>query len=180
VSNGKQGKPWQVLYLLLVLYSGKCVAKCFGRCKGTSVHFLTYPLLSYYPPHLPLSICLGMPVSPDTRPFTIVTVRGHPSVSLLPLSLPTLPLFICIPPHHLCTSSKDHTSSRRPLGPMVRWLSRSHSTDGCRHPTPLSTLTSEALDKLWMHWDRCAWHYSTPPSCGLPFMGGLVLGGSVL
>jgi hypothetical protein len=27
-------------------------------CKGTSIHFLTYPLLSYYPPHLPLSICI--------------------------------------------------------------------------------------------------------------------------
>jgi hypothetical protein len=27
-------------------------------CKGTSVHFLTYPRLSYYPPHLPLSICI--------------------------------------------------------------------------------------------------------------------------
>jgi hypothetical protein len=25
------------------------------------------------------------------------SVRGHPSVSLLPLSSPTLPLFICIP-----------------------------------------------------------------------------------
>jgi hypothetical protein len=31
--------------------------QCQG-CKGTSVHFLTYPLLSYYPPHLPLSICI--------------------------------------------------------------------------------------------------------------------------
>jgi hypothetical protein len=28
------------------------------KCKGTSVHFLTSPLLSYYPPHLPLSICI--------------------------------------------------------------------------------------------------------------------------
>jgi hypothetical protein len=36
-------------------------------------------------------------------------VRGHPSVSLPPLSSPTLPLFICIPPPHLCTISKDHT-----------------------------------------------------------------------
>jgi hypothetical protein len=36
-------------------------------------------------------------------------VRGHPSVSLLPLSCPTLHLFICIPPPHLCTIFKDHT-----------------------------------------------------------------------
>jgi hypothetical protein len=43
----------------------------------------------------------------------VPTVRGHPSISLLPLSSPTLPLFICIRPLHLCTSSKDHTSSRR-------------------------------------------------------------------
>jgi predicted aspartyl protease len=36
-------------------------------------------------------------------------VRGHPSISLLPLSSPTLHLFICIPPPHLCTIFKDHT-----------------------------------------------------------------------
>jgi predicted aspartyl protease len=36
-------------------------------------------------------------------------VRGHPSVSLLPLSSPTLHLFICIPLPHLCTIFKDHT-----------------------------------------------------------------------
>jgi hypothetical protein len=49
-----------------------------------------------------------------------VSVRGHPSVSLLPLSSPTLHLFICTPPHHLCTIFKDHTHSRRLLSPMVR------------------------------------------------------------
>jgi hypothetical protein len=38
-----------------------------------------------------------------------VFVRGHPSISLLPLSYPTLHLFICIPPPHLCTIFKDHT-----------------------------------------------------------------------
>jgi hypothetical protein len=31
------------------------------------------------------------------------TVRGHLSISLPPLSSPTLPLFICIPSPHLCT-----------------------------------------------------------------------------
>jgi hypothetical protein len=59
-------------------------------------------------------------------------VRGHPSVSLLPLSSPTLPLFICIPPPHLCTSSKDHTSSRR--------LSRSLHTKCRRLPASPSTV----------------------------------------
>jgi hypothetical protein len=39
-------------------------------------------------------------------------VRGHPSVSLLPLSSPTLPLSICTPYTHLCIISKDHTYSR--------------------------------------------------------------------
>jgi hypothetical protein len=41
------------------------------------------------------------------------TVRGHPSVSLLPLSSPTLPLFICTPFPHLCTISRDYTQSQR-------------------------------------------------------------------
>jgi hypothetical protein len=36
-------------------------------------------------------------------------VRGHPSISLPPLPSPTPPLFICIPPPHLCTISRDHT-----------------------------------------------------------------------
>jgi hypothetical protein len=38
-----------------------------------------------------------------------VHVRGYPSISLLPLSSPTLHLFICTSPPHLCTISKDHT-----------------------------------------------------------------------
>jgi hypothetical protein len=45
----------------------------------------------------------------DIDIYLQVHVRGHPSVSLLPLSSPTLPLFICIPPPHLCTIFKDHT-----------------------------------------------------------------------
>jgi hypothetical protein len=44
--------------------------------------------------------------------FLEEAVRGHLSFSLLPLSSPTLHLFICIPPHHLCTIFKDHTHSR--------------------------------------------------------------------
>jgi hypothetical protein len=39
-------------------------------------------------------------------------VRGHLSVSLLPLSSPTLLLFICIHPPHLCTILKDYNHSR--------------------------------------------------------------------
>jgi hypothetical protein len=39
----------------------------------------------------------------------LCTVRGHPSVSLLPLSSPTLPLFICTPSPHLCIISRDYT-----------------------------------------------------------------------
>jgi hypothetical protein len=39
-------------------------------------------------------------------------VRGHPSVSLLPLSSPTLLLFICTPYTHLCIISKDYNHSR--------------------------------------------------------------------
>jgi hypothetical protein len=38
-----------------------------------------------------------------------VAVRGHPSVSLLPISSHTLHPFICIPLPHLCTIFKDHT-----------------------------------------------------------------------
>jgi hypothetical protein len=58
----------------------------------------------------------------DLIPFTrvdLATVRGHPSVSLLPISSPTLHMFICIHPPHLCTILRDHTHSRRLLGPMV-------------------------------------------------------------
>jgi hypothetical protein len=51
-------------------------------------------------------------VNDTTKPvphLTLGSVRGHPSISLLPLSSPTLPWFICIPPPHLCTIFKDHT-----------------------------------------------------------------------
>jgi hypothetical protein len=38
-------------------------------------------------------------------------VRGHLSISLPPLSSPTLPLFICTPSPLLCTISRDYTQS---------------------------------------------------------------------
>jgi hypothetical protein len=44
-----------------------------------------------------------------TRSSPVNSVRGHPSVSLPPLSSPTLPLFIYIPSPHLCTISRDYT-----------------------------------------------------------------------
>jgi hypothetical protein len=62
-------------------------------------------------------------------------VRGHPSFSLLPLSSPTLHLFICIPPHHLCTIFKDHTHSRRLSGPIVDDFPRPHPLVPQQHQT---------------------------------------------
>jgi hypothetical protein len=84
------------------------------------------------------------------------SVRGHPSVFLLPLSSPTLHLFICIPLPHLCTIFKDYTQNQRLLGLMVRRLPRSQLTDSCRLPTSPSAHTSTASDGLRMHWDRPA------------------------
>jgi hypothetical protein len=86
----------------------------------------------------------------------LASVRGHLSVSLLPISSPTLHMFICIHPPHLCTILKDHTHSRRLLGPMVRRLSR-HRLTGCRRlPTSPSAQTSIASDGLRTYWDRSA------------------------
>jgi hypothetical protein len=97
---------------------------------------------------------LGMGV---VRP---VSVRGHPSVSLLPLSSPTLHLFICICPLHLCTILKDHIHSRRLLA-TVRWLPRSRLINSRRLPAPSSVHTSTASDGLRTHWDRSTWCYGT-------------------
>jgi hypothetical protein len=82
-------------------------------------------------------------------------VRGHPSISLLPLSSPTL-LFICIHPPHLCTTLKDHIHSRQFLGLTVRRLPRSRLINSCRLPASPSARTSTALDGLRLHWDRSA------------------------
>jgi hypothetical protein len=95
------------------------------------------------------------------------TVRGHPSVSLLPLSSPTL-LFICIHPPHLCTILKDHIHSRRLLGPTVRRLPRSRLINSHRLPASPSTRTSTALDRFRPHWDRSAWCYGTLCCQGTP------------
>jgi hypothetical protein len=86
----------------------------------------------------------------------MVPVRGHPSVSLLPLSSPTLPLSICTPYHHLCIISKDRTYSRRLSGPMVRRLPKSRFTDSRRLPASPPARTSTASDGLRTHRDRSA------------------------
>jgi hypothetical protein len=104
---------------------------------------------------------IAMRSATSNHPFNAVTVRGHPSVSLLHTSSPTLQLCICIHPSHLCTIIKDYTHSRRLLGPMVRRLSRSRLTDSCRLPTSPSARTSTASEGLRTHWDRFAWCYST-------------------
>jgi hypothetical protein len=70
-------------------------------------------------------------------------------------------MFICIHPPHLCTILKDHTHSRRLLGPMVRRLS-THWLTGCRRlPASPSARTSIASDGLRTHWDRSAWCHGT-------------------
>jgi hypothetical protein len=108
---------------------------------------------------LPLSAYI-LPSSAYIPPPSVyilpLSVRGHPSVSLLPLSSPTFYLCICISPPHLCTISKDRTYSRRPLGPMVQRLPRSRLTDSRRLPASLSARTSTASDGLRTHWDRPA------------------------
>jgi hypothetical protein len=83
-------------------------------------------------------------------------VRGHPSISLLPLSSPTLPLSICTPYTHLCIISKDHTYSRRPPSLTVRRLPRSRLTDSRRLPASPPARTSTASDGLRTHRDRSA------------------------
>jgi hypothetical protein len=95
------------------------------------------------------------------------SVRGHPSVSLLPLSSPTLPLFICIPPPHLCTSSQ---------GPHLKPTHRMSSTSRLPLRSHLSHI-GQASDALGR--SRVTLRHP-PPSRGIPFIGGLVLGGLVL
>jgi hypothetical protein len=97
----------------------------------------------------------------------VFAVRGHPSVSLLPLSSPTLPLSICTPYTHLCIIPKDRTYSRRPPSLTGRRLPRSRLTDSRRLPRsrltdsqrlPVSppARTSTASDGLRTHRDRSA------------------------
>jgi hypothetical protein len=86
-------------------------------------------------------------------------VRGHLSVSLPPLSPPTLPLFICIFPTPLYHLQGPHPKLTTFVF-KVQWLSRCRLTNSCQLPTPSSACTSTALDKPRMHWDTSTWHYS--------------------
>jgi hypothetical protein len=98
----------------------------FGACPGKP-HLKAFKrVLRYLKGTVRFGLRLG---GKDDGIDLIGCVRGHPSFSLLPLSSPTLHLFIYIPPPHLCTSSKDHTSSRRLPGPIVRQLPRSQLTN---------------------------------------------------
>jgi hypothetical protein len=65
--------------------------------------------------HIPWNVNLLLSLFCTQSPFSrlAVPIQGHPSVSLPPLSSPTLPLFICTPSPHLCTISRDYTQSRR-------------------------------------------------------------------
>jgi hypothetical protein len=89
------------------------------------------------------------------------------------LSSPTLPLFVCIPPAHLCTSSQGpHLKLTTFQKPTHRMSSTSH--------LPLRSYLShigQASDALGQ---ACVTLRHPPPSRGTPFIGGLVLGGLVL
>jgi hypothetical protein len=88
------------------------IKKKDGKCKGTSLHFLTFPLLS--------SIILHFPLLYHTHSCSYV---HSPTLSTITR----------------CQTLEVNDS----------W------TDYChRHPTPPSTLTSGASDRLRTHWDR--------------------------
>jgi hypothetical protein len=152
-----------VCVLIAMLYrSGS--ATMYSHCWCTCVS--VPPRLTYHqdtPPTLWHPVATFLMPAPSVSPptTTIVHVRGHPSISLLPVSSPTLHLSICILPLHLCTITKDHTHSQQLLGPMVWWLPRSWLTNSRQLSTSLPTHTSTASDGLRMYWDRSVWCYST-------------------
>jgi hypothetical protein len=120
-----------------------------------------------------------------TNPHSIervnnVSVRGQLSISLLPLSSPALPLFICtfpIPLHHPQGphSKADDSHIQSPM--TFQKLTHRLSLTPC---TPLHSYLSHigwASDTLGLV------HMTLrhpPLSHGHPFMGGLVIGGLVL
>jgi hypothetical protein len=131
----------------------------FTASSVSSVHLRALPIHSNAS-----NACCHLWCIPPPPPLPLMfhlCVRGHPSVSSLPLSSPTFYLCICIPPPHLCTISKDRTYSWRLLGPMVQQLPRSRLTNSHRLPVSPSARTSTASDGLRMHWDRFAWCYGT-------------------
>jgi hypothetical protein len=80
-------------------------------------------------------------------------VRGHPSVSLLPLSSPALPLFICTSPIPLYHPQGPHSKADDFCIQSLTTLQK--STPKCRRlPMSPPALTSAASDELRTHWDR--------------------------
>jgi hypothetical protein len=81
----------------------------------------------------------------------LVAVRGHPSISLPPLSSPTLPLFICIIPTPLYHFQEPHpkADNLRIQSPMMFWMSTHHKSSTFRsllrsHPNDIGH-ASDAL-----------------------------------
>jgi hypothetical protein len=88
------------------------------------------------------------------------TVRGHLSVSLLPLS-PLLLLFIYTSVPYLCTISRDYTYSWRLLSRRPDdFLDIDSPEVDDFHPL-LTAWTWTAPHELRTHWDRSAWHCDT-------------------
>jgi hypothetical protein len=87
-------------------------------------------------------------------------VRGHPSVSLLPLSSPILPYspLVYMYFHHHLQGPHSKADDLRTHSPTTL----QKLTPGCRQlPASPPALTSTASDELRTHWDRSAWHYGT-------------------
>jgi hypothetical protein len=89
-----------------------------------------------------------------------ISVRGHPSISLLPLSSLTLTLSICtspIPLHHLQGphSKADDFCTHNPM----TFQKSAHQLS----PTSVSPSTHNLAVSDWLgtYWDRSAWHYGT-------------------
>jgi hypothetical protein len=100
-----------------------------------------------------------------------VHVRGHPPVSLpslstpplsyTPLSSPTLtPVHMYTPPLSVPSLGAKLSMLTTP-GPQRRPLVHSSTTTVVDFVPFPSTLTSEASDELWMHWDRSTRYYGT-------------------
>jgi hypothetical protein len=81
-----------------------------------------------------------------------VNVRGQPSVSLLPLSSPALPLFICTFPIPLYHPQGPHSKADNSRIQSPTALQKSIY----RFPAPPSTRTLATSDEPQTHWDWSA------------------------
>jgi hypothetical protein len=107
-------------------------------------------------------------------------VRGHPSVSLPPLSSPTLPFFICISPTPLYYLQGPYLkfNDSHIQSPMTFQMStHQKSTPFCSFLRSHLNSIRRASDAL-EHIHVILWH--PPLSRGWLLIGGLVLGGLVL